>query len=246
MNYYTYALIDPRVGLPFYIGKGTKDRCYRHLMPYMRKTKTLKNYVINKIESLGLSIKVFISKPLSEEEAFEMEELLISEYGRRDGNTGVLVNHTNGGEGSSGYKHSNESLKKISKSQKGKVISEERKQELRDLFLSEDSPVKKPEAIAKRSGENHWTAKKENPCKGRKLWSEEDKKKIAERSRNQKRQPTSEETKEKLRQAHLGRKVSDTSKFHWERKKTTCPHCEKEGSVGNMKRWHFDNCKDKS
>lgn len=22
----------------------------------------------------------------------------------------------------------------------------------------------------------------------------------------------------------------------------TCPHCNKEGNVGNMKRWHFDNC----
>lgn len=22
-----------------------------------------------------------------------------------------------------------------------------------------------------------------------------------------------------------------------------CPHCEKKGNVGNMKRWHFDNCK---
>ena len=21
-----------------------------------------------------------------------------------------------------------------------------------------------------------------------------------------------------------------------------CPHCEKQGNVGNMKRWHFDNC----
>lgn len=25
--------------------------------------------------------------------------------------------------------------------------------------------------------------------------------------------------------------------------KMTCPHCEKIGSVSNMKRWHFDNCK---
>ena len=22
-----------------------------------------------------------------------------------------------------------------------------------------------------------------------------------------------------------------------------CPHCCKEGNVGNMKRWHFDKCK---
>ena len=22
-----------------------------------------------------------------------------------------------------------------------------------------------------------------------------------------------------------------------------CPHCDKRGNIGNMKRWHFDNCK---
>lgn len=26
-------------------------------------------------------------------------------------------------------------------------------------------------------------------------------------------------------------------------KRIICPHCNKEGNVGNMKRWHFDNCK---
>ena len=25
----------------------------------------------------------------------------------------------------------------------------------------------------------------------------------------------------------------------------TCPHCSKTGNVGNMKRWHFDNCGNK-
>lgn len=28
------------------------------------------------------------------------------------------------------------------------------------------------------------------------------------------------------------------------RKKLVCPHCKKEGHPGNMKRWHFDNCKE--
>jgi hypothetical protein len=25
-----------------------------------------------------------------------------------------------------------------------------------------------------------------------------------------------------------------------------CPHCGKEGDMGNLKRWHFENCKQKS
>ena len=24
--------------------------------------------------------------------------------------------------------------------------------------------------------------------------------------------------------------------------KVSCPHCGKQGNVGNMKRWHFENC----
>jgi hypothetical protein len=27
--------------------------------------------------------------------------------------------------------------------------------------------------------------------------------------------------------------------------KHTCPHCGKQGDMGNLKRWHFDNCKAK-
>lgn len=43
---------------------------------------------------------------------------------------------------------------------------------------------------------------------------------------------TSQETKNKLRIAHLGRKVETCE----------CPHCLKRGGVNTMKRWHFDNC----
>ncbi len=43
----------------------------------------------------------------------------------------------------------------------------------------------------------------------------------------------SNDTKEKIRQSSLGIK-QDISK---------CPHCNKEGGVRAMKRWHFDNCK---
>ena len=31
----------------------------------------------------------------------------------------------------------------------------------------------------------------------------------------------------------------------WRQQITTCPYCQKEGGVSNMKRWHFDNCKSK-
>jgi|ETNmetMinimDraft_33_1059910.scaffolds.fasta_scaffold67745_2 group I intron endonuclease len=34
------------------------------------------------------------------------------------------------------------------------------------------------------------------------------------------------------------KKVTELNKV-----KVECPHCSKTGNVGNMKRWHFDNCK---
>lgn len=30
---------------------------------------------------------------------------------------------------------------------------------------------------------------------------------------------------------------------HMSQTKITCPHCKKQGLIGPMKRWHFDNCK---
>jgi group I intron endonuclease len=43
----------------------------------------------------------------------------------------------------------------------------------------------------------------------------------------------SEETREKMKAAHAARAP------------VSCPHCEKEGHVNTMKRWHFDNCRNK-
>lgn len=75
------------------------------------------------------------------EDVCEVEQLLISYYGRRDLGTGILVNMTDGGEGtlgtvicdstreklkvaSRGRLHSEESRLKISKSRKGIIFSE--------------------------------------------------------------------------------------------------------------------------
>lgn len=37
-------------------------------------------------------------------------------------------------------------------------------------------------------------------------------------------------------------KIKDNP-YHTNRPKLSCPHCQKEVSVGNLKRWHGDNCK---
>lgn len=45
----------------------------------------------------------------------------------------------------------------------------------------------------------------------------------------------SQEHREKIRQIRLG----------VPRPKITCPHCNKQGGVGSMKQWHFDNCRNR-
>lgn len=58
--------------------------------------------------------------------------------------------------------------------------------------------------------------------------SEEHVRKVADANRGQTR---SDETKRKLSEAHKNRPP------------ITCPHCNKSGGPGAMKRWHFDKCK---
>lgn len=54
----------------------------------------------------------------------------------------------------------------------------------------------------------------------------------------------SEEAKQKIREAHKGKEPWNKG-MTITQKTTICPHCNKEGGLGNMKRYHFDNCKNK-
>jgi len=48
--------------------------------------------------------------------------------------------------------------------------------------------------------------------------------------------PQTEEHKEKRRLAMIGKNIAS-------KPIVSCPHCDKEGGVNMMKRWHFDNCR---
>jgi len=92
-------------------------------------------------------------------------------------------------------------------------------------------------------------------CKNRKL-TKEHKAKISGEGRVH-----SDETKNKIGNAHRGKVVSEETKEKLRshkrtseqkkrcsdgaknRKQIECPHCSKVGHPNNMKRWHFDNCK---
>lgn len=96
-EYYVYAYLREN-GTPYYIGKGKGNRAYNadHLVDLPSKDK----------------IKIIL-KNLTEEQAFFNEKDFISWYGRLDINTGILENRTNGGEGSSGLRHTEEHKQKL-------------------------------------------------------------------------------------------------------------------------------------
>jgi predicted XRE-type DNA-binding protein len=67
----------------------------------------------NEIKKIGLkSVVIKLYENLSEEQSFELETKTINEIGRIDLGTGYLINKTSGGQGNSGYKFLEESLKK--------------------------------------------------------------------------------------------------------------------------------------
>ena len=94
-RFYVYAYLrskDSERGVkysPYYIGKGSGDRCWSNKG---RSVPTPKDR----------AFIVFIQEGLAEEEAFALERYCIAMYGRVDHGMGVLHNRCDGGEGASG------------------------------------------------------------------------------------------------------------------------------------------------
>jgi hypothetical protein len=104
---------------PIYIGKGKGNRPNRHY--YLYKRYNTRFY--SKMKSIildGFNPEfILISSNLSEKDSLELEISLISTIGRIE-NGGTLTNLTDGGNGQSGFKFSEESKKKMSEKRLGK------------------------------------------------------------------------------------------------------------------------------
>lgn len=122
---------------PFYIGIGDVEaRAYNKVS----RSKLWKN-----IAKVGYEVEILF-EGLTWEEACEKEKEFILLYGRRDLGTGTLVNLTDGGEGTFGYRH-----------------TEKVKEKLRNLYSGEKNRwfgKKRPDHAERLKGEK-------NPCYGR-------------------------------------------------------------------------------
>jgi hypothetical protein len=212
-DYYVYMYLRED-GTPYYVGKGKGNRAYdnyKRRFPIPPKDR----------------IKIVLTN-LTEEQAFVNEKDFIAWYGRKDNNTGILRNLTDGGEGMSGYKHTEEAKKNIKEKRKNQVFTDETKKKLSESLKKrhEDGSISPP-----MLGKHHTKEFKEYLSKlytGRTV-TEEQKRKISIAHKGRKHSPefgqniskrqtgkkTSEETKQKQRLASKERwsKMSEEDKI---------------------------------
>ena len=105
--YYVYAYLR-KDNTPYYIGKGQHERAWKHHKQDLIKTPKNKNRI------------VLLETGLTELGAFALERRMIRWYGRKDLGTGILRNRTDGGDGGSGRKDSEETNLKRAISKLGK------------------------------------------------------------------------------------------------------------------------------
>lgn len=154
MSFYVYQYID-EFGVPYYIGKGQGNRIRaKHL------------YV--KVPPVDRCI--IIKNNITENEALQIENQLIREYGRKiDG--GILENiKLNQWACTTGWKHNNETKQKISSKNSGKVRTAEHKQHYSDAKQNMSTETKEKIRQANLGKVGHWNGKS-MPTKG-KPWSQ--------------------------------------------------------------------------
>lgn len=235
MEYYVYALIDPRTNQPFYIGKGKGNRMYHHLKDYTTGVRKLN--VINEIREAGLEpIPTKLIDCLDEDTAYQKETELIKLYGRKGiDKEGILSNNllevyppvmtdelkTRISEARTGIRFTEDHKQKLSSAKKGKTWEE--------IYGDETAAELRVKASSPRGS-----------------YSDEHKQAISDAKKGIRPHNWNDSARKKLSNTTKGISKSNgkaLSEYHKQEK--TCPHCGQKGAGVAMMRWHFDNCKQK-
>lgn len=133
-NWYVYSHTRLDKNEIFYIGIGNKPD-YKRAHTKFSRNKFWKNIIAKTNYDVDI-----LFQDLNKNNACQKEIELIAKYGRRNLGLGALVNLTDGGEGVTNLKHSEESKRKMSISAKGKSgISIEEQEKIKTLYLNNRS-----------------------------------------------------------------------------------------------------------
>ena len=139
--FYVYLYRDPsRNNEPIYVGKGKNNRSTSHLTlkkkhPFYNRIQFMKKNGVNPIIE-------YLFENLDESQAFVYEIEFIAKYGRKDLGLGTLLNLSNGGEGPSGHKASEETKLKMSLASKGRKKSPEACKNMSEVYKNRSSVTK--------------------------------------------------------------------------------------------------------
>jgi NUMOD3 motif len=138
MLFYNYIYVDPRyqeryegqgfclLYRPIYVGKGSRTRHEDHLRPSRLASNTKFHNTLRKLLVDHDMRSYIIRFNWTESETFLAETTYIQNIGRDDLKTGPLFNLTDGGDGASGAKRTEEQKEKYSQSLLGKNKGKER------------------------------------------------------------------------------------------------------------------------
>ena len=216
--YYVYKIIRPWNNEIAYVGKGSGNRLYSHRWAALRKIHKnvhLQNIYL-KAQRLNLEvIEELVKTNLTEDEALSLEKELILFYGRKDLNTGTLINLKDGGENPGNM--SLETKKKLREYFLGHPVSFETREKIRKSLTGKThSKETKQKMSEQRKGSNHPMFGKTHSKETKQRWSEKRKGVVLKENhklsisegvkRNwekRKNYPISAETREKRRQNAL-------------------------------------------
>ena len=189
---YVYRHIRLDNGNPFYIGIGKNEsRAY--------STKGRSKFWQRIVDKCGYEVEILFDN-LDYEQAKLKEQEFISLYGRMNTCNGLLCNLTDGGDGSLGYKPTEEALLKISNTSKGRVKSPEQIKKWKSKMNFTKSDKTKEKIRQSLLNKPHTEERKTNQSKahlGKKL-SDAAKLKLSNYWKGKKKKPISEETRKKM------------------------------------------------